>query len=63
MPGRIYDSVAGKALFLRADEPFKRLMKKLEAEPSDFPFMVEVPLRMCEEGTVVKHSDSKDRSL
>jgi len=63
MPRSIDNLVAGKALFLRADEVLKKGMEGLVAQPSYLPLTVEVPLGMGEEGTVVEHPQSADRSV
>ncbi len=60
MPGSVNNLVAGKSLFLSADEVLKKCMQRFVPQPPQLPLMVEVPLRMREVGTVVKHPDSTD---
>jgi len=60
MPSSIDNLVTGKALLLRADELLEKTMEGLVTQPSHLSLMVEIPLCVGEEGTIVENPDSTD---
>jgi hypothetical protein len=53
----IHNLVVGIALFFLRDVGLYESVKRLEAEPAQFPLMVVVPLGVGKEGSVVEDAD------